>query len=79
VDEYPRFSEADERVALLAEQGVPAHVLRYLDDAGMERFRVYAGAYRSPAEAGYLGEFLQDAAPELRDLPLVERRGSRPG
>lgn len=78
VDEYPRFSEADERVALLAEQGVPAHILRHLDDGGMERFRVYAGAYRSPAEARYLGEFLEDAAPELQDLPLVERRGFRP-
>jgi hypothetical protein len=79
VAEYPSYAEADQRIARLADQGVPGHVLRHVDDGGMERFRVYAGAYRSATEAGYMGESLQDAAPELQDLPLVERRGFRPG
>lgn len=79
VAEYSSFDEAEERVALLAEQGVPGHVLRHTDGDGLERFRVYAGAYRSATEASYMGEALGDAAPELQDLPLVERRGFRPG
>lgn len=79
VAEYPDPARADERVALLAEQGVPGHVLRHIDGDGVERFRVYAGAYRSATEAAYMGEALQDAGPELQDLPLVERRGFRPG
>jgi hypothetical protein len=78
VAEYGSFVEADERVALLAEQGVPAHILRYGDENGSARFRIYAGAYQSPAEARYLGGFLQEGPPALRDLPLVERRGFRP-
>ncbi|MEJ2540696.1 MAG: SPOR domain-containing protein [Gemmatimonadota bacterium] len=78
VDEYPTLAGAEERISLLAEQDIPAHVLRYTDDAGADRFRVYAGAYANAAEAAYLGRVLQNAAPGLRDLPLVERRGYRP-
>lgn len=78
VAEYATFAEADQRVALLAEQGVPGHILAHRDDDGADRFRVYAGAYRTPAEARYMGGFLQEGPPALRDLPLVERRGSRP-
>lgn len=78
VDEYATLAEADRRVALLAQQGVPGHVLAHRDANGADRFRVYAGAYRTPAEARYLGGFLQEGPPALRDLPLVERRGSRP-
>jgi len=78
VAEYTTFAEADQRVALLAEQDVPGHILSHRDGNGADRFRVYAGAYGTPAEARYLGGFLQEGPPALRDLPLVERRGSRP-
>jgi hypothetical protein len=78
IDEPARLSDAEARVALLAEQGIPAHVLRHPSAQGPDRFRVYAGAFADSAEAAYLGRVLRDAAPGLRDVPLVERRGYRP-
>ena len=78
IDEPARLSDAEARVALLAEQGIPAHVLRHPSAQGPDRFRVYAGAFADSAEAAYLGRVLRDAAPGLRDAPLVERRGYRP-
>lgn len=78
IDAPDRLSDAEARVALLAEQGIPAHILRHPQAAGPARFRVYAGAFADSAEAAYLGRLLRDTAPGLRDAPLVERRGYRP-
>ena len=65
---------ADQRVSVLRSLGIPAHVLRVPYTDGSEIFRVYAGAYATEAEAGYLRSLLADQ--DITNAPLVERIGS---
>lgn len=56
----------------LAAQGIPTYVVEIPHEPGPSRYRLYAGAYRSPAEASVLEDMLRRAGYEPQ---LVERTG----
>lgn len=65
---------ADQRVLVLQSLGIPAHILRVPYSDGTEVFRVYAGAYASESEAGFLEQMLRDQ--DITNAPLTERLGT---
>lgn len=56
----------------LAAEGIPTYVVEIPHEPGPSRYRLYAGAYRSPGEAQVLADMLRRAGYEPQ---LVERRG----
>ncbi|HSG49168.1 MAG TPA: SPOR domain-containing protein, partial [Longimicrobiales bacterium] len=67
---------AERQVDALAALGIPAHILRYDDGAGVTEYRVYAGAYADPGEARYMARLL--AENDIQNATLTERKGVRP-
>ena len=56
----------------LAAEGIPTYVVEIPYEQGPSRYRLYAGAYRTPGEAQVLADMLRRAGYEPQ---LVERRG----
>lgn len=72
IGDFPTRDAARERGDELAAQGIPTYVVEIPYTAGPSRYRLYAGAYRSPAEAQVLADMLRRAG---HDAELVERTG----
>jgi cell division septation protein DedD len=73
---YPSRRDAEAVVETLASHGVPAYVVAALaaDGAG-EGYRVFAGGYEEPDDAGPLREQIERAELPGVDVELVERVG----
>lgn len=70
--EFEEAERAERRVAGLAELGIPAYVTPIDYEPGELRYRVYGGAFESPAAA----EVMEEMLAEVRiAAPLVERVG----
>lgn len=76
VGSHGSLAVAERQVEALAAAGIPAHVLRYDDGAGVSGFRVYAGAFANPGEARYMARLLEENG--IQNVSLTERRGVRP-
>jgi cell division septation protein DedD len=61
---------------VLADLGIPTHVLEVPGPDGSLSYHVYAGAYASEAEAAELAEILREQ--DMGAAPLTERRGRPP-
>ncbi|MGK7312687.1 MAG: SPOR domain-containing protein [Candidatus Longimicrobiales bacterium M2_2A_002] len=70
--EFGTREQAERRVAGLSELGIPAYVTPIEYEPGELRYRVYGGAFESPAAADVMEEMLTEA--RIR-APLVERVG----
>ena len=70
--EFGTREQAERRVAGLAELGIPAYVTPMDYEPGELRYRVYGGAFESPAAADVMEEMLTEARIQA---PLVERVG----
>lgn len=72
--DYDQREAAAGRAEQLAEDGVPAYLVRTPYTAGPDRWRVYAGSFRGPAEADVMRPLLAEAGLEAA-AELVERVG----
>ncbi|HEX7089245.1 MAG TPA: SPOR domain-containing protein [Longimicrobiales bacterium] len=72
IADFPTREAARERGDELAAQGIPTYVVEIPYEGGPSRYRLYAGAYRSPAEAEVLAGMLRRAG---YSAELVERTG----
>jgi hypothetical protein len=67
--EYDSAAAAEGRVEELVTLEIPAYVVRVRYDPGPPRFRVYGGAFESPAEAEVMRRMLDEAELEAELLP----------
>jgi hypothetical protein len=74
----PSLEAGRSRVALLADQGIPAYLVELRPPgASGPTYRVYAGAYSGPAEAAHMRDLLRSRG--FAGVPLVPREGRAPG
>lgn len=73
--DFASRASAEERLATLADRGVPAYVVEVPLPGGPSRWRVYAGAFQGNADAAVLRPVLREAG--VRDT-LVPRIGIAP-
>jgi len=74
--ERETLAEAEDYLQTFSGQGIYPYILHVTYPDGSEAFEVMAGAYEGVLDARPLQLILRDAG--LRDLPLIERRGSLP-
>jgi hypothetical protein len=72
--EYDSRSDADTRESEAAELGIPGYVIEVVQPDETSRYRVYAGAFASPAEAAVMRQLLESVG--LPDS-LVQRVGKQ--
>ena len=70
--DFDTRNAARARADELAAEGIPTYVVEIPYEQGPSRYRLYAGAYRTPGEAEVLADMLRRAGYEPQ---LVERRG----
>jgi len=73
LDEAESVTEARRTRERAAASGIPTYILRVRYPGDGERYRVYAGAYESPAEARTLNGML--TLSEVGEATFTERRG----
>jgi cell division septation protein DedD len=74
IGEYPDRGVAEAMQLELREDGVPSYVVEVPFTEGPSRFRIYAGAYSSRAEAGIMERMLEEAGIRAE----FRRRAGRP-
>lgn len=74
--EMPELEAARTWAGVLAELGIPTHILAVPAAGGGRSFQIYAGGYASKEEAAEMAEILR--AQDLGTAPLTERRGTQP-
>jgi len=72
--DYDQRDAAEQHADQLEEAGVPAYLVRTPYTAGPDRWRVYTGSFRGPAEADVMRPMLAEAG-VAADAVLVERVG----
>jgi hypothetical protein len=72
IGEFATREEAAARGQELLAQGIPTYIVEVPFTVGPSRFRLYAGAYESAAQAEVMAQLLRDAGLAPR---LVERSG----